>query len=137
MLTCFDDHILLSSHALMIVCSYVYMLWWEHSTCLYALMLICLDTFMIRCSYVKLLCCSHATMIECFHVYILWWSHGYLPICLWAHMLGCFDNYLLLFWNDLMTACSHALIFTCLISTHISTHLDDEMSIGSKAKVIV
>ena len=52
-------------------------------------------------------------------------------------MLERFNDYLLLCWNPLMITCSHALIFTYLISTHICTHLDDEMSIGLKAKVIV
>ena len=49
-------------------------------------------------------------------------------------MLGRFDDYLLLFSNDLMIAC---IDFTCLISTRMCTHFDDEMSIGSKAKVVM
>ena len=80
---------------------------------------------------------SHAMMIECFHVYILWWSHAQLPVCLWAHMLGRFDDYLLLFWNASMIACLHASIFTCLISTHMCTHLDDVYWLEGKSDHIV
>ena len=97
-------------------CSYACMLSWSHAC-------------MFTCFVDNLLTFVFALMITCSHVYLLWWSHAHLPVCLHAHMLGCFDDYLILFWN--------ALIFTCLISTHMCTHLDDEMSIGSKAKLIV
>ena len=117
-------------------------------------MLICFSALMITCLFVHLLCwlpthicyyfdyyniltCLLALMIIWSYVYLLWWSHAYVLVCLHAYMLGLLDDDQLLCWNPLMIACSHALIFTCLISTHMYTHLDDEMSIGLKAKVIV
>ena len=97
MSTCFDDHMLLCSHALMF-------------TCFDDRMLSCLHTLIITC---------------------------HLPGCHYSHMLGHFNDYLLICSNVLMIVCSHVLIFICLISTHICTLLDDEMSIDLKAKVIV
>ena len=164
MTTFFQIYLLWWSYAFMFVCFDVDMLWWLHTstfTCFNYLMLLCLYgstrtcpfSHMPWCPYARTLwwldaptltCIvdhlhfnSHATMIECFHVYMLWWSLTHLPMCLRAYMHGHFDDYLLLFWNALMIAFSHALIFTCLISTHMCAHLDDEMSIGSKAKVIM
>ena len=67
MFTCFDVHNLLCSHVSIIVCSLVYMLWRSYapmptsfddnkSTGLYTLMFIYLDTFIIACSYIHMLC---------------------------------------------------------------------------------
>ena len=101
----FDDHMLLCSLALMFICSYVHLLW-----------------------------CSHASIFTRFDDRMLWWSHAHLPVCFHAHMLWCFDDYMFLCSNAFLIAYSHALIFTCLISTHMFTHLDDEMSIGFRFK---
>ena len=100
------------------------LLWWSLTS-----IFICFD--------VHMLLNSHVSMIFCSHVYLLWGSHTYLLVCLYAHMVGPFDDYLLLCWNALMIVCSHTLIFPCLISTHMCAHLDDEMSIGFRVKVIV
>ena len=132
MSTCFDYHILLSLYTLTITCPLGYMPW-----CSYARTLLWLYALMFTSFVDHLLLCSLSMMIKCFPVYMLWWSHAHFLVCLQAHMLGHFDDYLLLYWNELIIACSYALIFTCLISTHMCTHFNDEMSIGSKAKVIV
>ena len=71
---CFDDHM---------------------PTCLYALMLIYSDTFMIECSYVNMLCWSHAFNFTCpiacmplsSYAWTLWW----LP----TPILKCFDDSML------------------------------------------
>ena len=148
MFTCFlYSHALIITHTSMFTCfdnhmPHVYMLWREHFhllTCLNAhmaehffdCMLLWSYALMFTCFVDHMLLCSHASMIVYSHVYMLWWLHVHLPVCLRAHMLGLIDDYLPLCWNALMILCSHALIFICLISTH----LDDEMSIGSKAKV--
>ena len=78
MSTCFDDHMLLYSHALMFI-------WF----------------------YVHRFQCLYAPMSTYFYVQMLF-----------DYVLTCID-------------------ITCLISTHMCTHLGDEMSIGLKAKVIV
>jgi len=57
--------------------------------------------------------------------------YPFYRICLDTLMITCCCVEIILF------TCSHALIFTCLILKHKCTHLDDEMFIGSKAKVIM
>ena len=130
--TCFDDHILLCSHAFMMVFSYVYMLWQQMSTCLNALMLIFrrliwLDSYMLKCFIDYEHLCSHATMMECFFIYMLWWSHAHLHVCPLACMpsrsyawtpwwlpttiLKCFD--------DCMLTCIDIHMFD--IHTHVHT----------------
>ena len=68
--TCFDVHILLYSHALMITHTFfnylilpcLHALMKSMSTCLYALMLMCTNSFMIACFYVHIICLSHASL---------------------------------------------------------------------------
>ena len=77
-----------------------------------------------------MLLCLGALMIVCCHVYILWGSHAHLLVCLNTHMFRHFYDYMIVCSNCLIIAYSHALIFTCLISTHMCTNLDDDMSIA-------
>ena len=103
---CFDDHILLYSHALMFIystftcpgdhmllylqaltitcphacmpsCSYVWTVWWSHAHIMYALIL--------TCSYI----------LGFSHVYMLWLSYSLMLTCLDDHMLICFDEQML------------------------------------------
>ena len=151
--THFDNHMLTCLLALMITCFYVHVLWWSYTyinyrmlPCLHALIRTCPFACMPWCSCAQtilwlhapmftwfvnhMLLCSHASMIECFSVYILWWSHAHFPVPLQAYVLGCFDDYLLLCWNSFV----HMLTF---IDIYMCTLVDNEMSIGLKAKVIV
>ena len=80
-----------------------------------------------------MLTCFNDHMLPCLHALMITRPLAFIPSRL---TLGHFPDYLLLCSNAMMIACSHALIFTCLISTHMCTQFDDEMSIGLKAKCI-
>ena len=115
--TYFDVHILLYSQALIIttlLCSHVLIIICpmsicfdeKISTCLCVLILICLNTFLIACSYGHMLCWSHApmftclndSMVPCLHTLLITcplacmpsssyaWTHWWLP----SPMLKCF-----------------------------------------------
>ena len=152
---CFYVHIFWYSHASMFIFFdfYVHMLWWSYthmstcfdenkSICIYALILICSNAFMIGCSYVNKLHWSHAfkftchddKVILCVHALMITCPLAVMPLSSYAWTLWLLPNPILKCFDDRM---SHALIFTWLISAHRFTHLDDEMSISSKAKVIV
>ena len=132
---------LISLDALMITCSHSCMSsYLRVLTCLVTHMSTWFDYCMLSCSHAWLLTCLNAYMFECLHAYMLRWSYAPMLICLDDHMLLCpyalmiaFSLAYILWWSyvlilicfdDHMLLCSHALIFTCLISTHMCTHLD-------------
>ena len=116
MFTCFDIHMLLCSHALMII-----------STCLYALMLICLDTFMIGCSFVNMLRWSHAfkfiyhddRVLPHLHTLVITCPLTCMPSSLYAWTLWCLPTPILKCFNDRMLTCIDIHMFD--IHTHVHT----------------
>ena len=100
---------LVCSHALLITCSLLYLLWWSHA-------------HKTTCFGDNTLICSHASMIvsapmsRCFDDHMLTCLYAPTQICLDALMITC--------WHALMLSCSH--ILTCL-PTHMSTRFNDRM----------
>ena len=150
--TCFDIHILLCFHSLMIIHFYVHMLWWSYapmstyfdekmSTCQNSLKLICSDTFMIGCSYVNMLNWSHAFKFTCHDDRVLpslrAWLITFPLACMFlssnAWMLWWLLTLILKFFDDRMLTCIDIHMFYI----HTKVHTLDEMSFCSKAKVIV
>ena len=156
MSTCVDYHMLLSSHVLILTCfddhTHTYFNYLTLS-CLHALtrpcLLACMPWWLI---------CTNNFIIACSYVHMIYWSHAFMFTCLDDRMLPCQHTLMItsllpctpsisyawiLWWLPtpvlklFFFARSHTLIFTCLIIKHMCTHLDDEMSIGSKAKVIL
>ena len=114
MFTYFVDHMHLRSHASVIVCSHVYMLWWSH---------------------VHLPVCLQAHMLDLIHDYLpLRWNALYIhmPYWSWAHICTCFDDNILTFLPAFIIICflihllwcSHASIFTWFnYHTHFYVHM--------------
>ena len=125
------------------------------ATCLCALMHICLESFIIiRSDAYMLLCSQVLTCLACnMCTWKIIYSHAHswmltcliahmleMLTCLNAHMLSCFDDHILssshalliicyyvACFEDNMLRCTHTLIFTCFISTHMCTHLVDDI----------
>ena len=90
------------------------------STCLCVLILICLNTFLIACRYVHLLCWSHASMFTCLDDSILLCLHTLMIICPFACMpfkLICLDS-LMITYPYVEMFC----MFTCLVD-HVLTYV--------------
>ena len=81
-----NAHVLVCSHALLISCSHVYLLWWSYA------LSTCLDDHLLLCSYIL--------KFTCFYVHILCWSY--------TSMFTFFDNRMFL--------CQHALKRTCSLA---------------------
>ena len=121
MFGCFDDHMLTCTYALILICFYLLGLSYVYME---ARILPCslLDAHFFDCSHAWVVICLNAHMLTCFANHILPSSHALLIKC---YCVACFD--------DNMLPCTLTLIFTCLISTHMCTHLVDDMSLCLEA----
>jgi len=116
MFTCLDDHKLLCTHALMIICSHLNMPWR-----LYALMSTCFEYHTLTCLYAFMVISLDALIITWPHAHKLWCLH--VLTCLIAHMSKCFDDCMLYVhmlwcvmfdcWQAQMLCWSRAFILTC------------------------
>ena len=114
-------------NALLITCSYVYLLWW-----LFAHMFLCSCVLIFTCFYVHMLWWSYTSMFTYFDDGILLCLYAlmrnvHLSICLNAHMLGHFYDWIL--------PCYHASLITSIYvhmpqwwSASLFTCFDDHMS---------
>ena len=144
MLICFVDHMHLSSHAMMIECFHVYVLWWSHAWTLWWL-----PTPVLKCFANSMLTCIDIHMFDIHtHAHTLgWWNVYWLEgkndcivgrfntqmswwLCLNAEMIGrlqvrvfgCFNAYMHICSHDHMVVCSQASCFYAhfLWCSHVS-----------------
>ena len=94
-------------------------------TCLYALILICSNTFMIGCSYVNMLCWSHTFKFTCHNDRVLPYLHVLMITCPLAYMLSSSYAWMLwwlhvhMHWYSLVWyphTCAHTLMMKCLLA---------------------
>ena len=125
MLTCFVDHMHLISHAQLLPMSTCFDK--NMSTCLYALMLIYSDTFMIECSYVNMVCWSHAfnftchddRVLPCLHTLMITCPIACMPLSSYAWTLWWLPTPFLKCFDDSMLTCINIHMFD--IYTHVHT----------------